>query len=272
MSVNMLAVMLTLIFSTSCYSGEFAWPMSLPVAVSLAYDDGYPDNLDIAIPQLEQYGMRGSFYLQPGYVSSGPSSDIALWKVAHLKGHEIGSHGYNHICSAVNQYNTPGSVFSEVLSANNWLNVNIGVDTSRTFAYPCGETVVQDEYGTLSEEPYLDAVATFHPYARIGTVILFNSLANEYANMPAEMNSDRLRIKALGIIGGVNDNIDDIKTYLEDATQDGKWVVLIFHSVSSGVLPVSAEFHQELLSYLYHSERYWVAPVRDVANYVVRSI
>ena len=41
----------------------FSWPGGARAAVSLAYDDGLDSHLDIALPALNRYGFKGSFYL-----------------------------------------------------------------------------------------------------------------------------------------------------------------------------------------------------------------
>src|SRR5690606_39633949 len=41
----------------------FTWPEGRKAAVSLAYDDALDSQLDIAIPALDRYGFKGSFYL-----------------------------------------------------------------------------------------------------------------------------------------------------------------------------------------------------------------
>ena len=41
----------------------FSWPNGAKAAVSLAYDDALPSQLDTAIPQLNAAGLKGSFYL-----------------------------------------------------------------------------------------------------------------------------------------------------------------------------------------------------------------
>ena len=42
---------------------EWTWPEDRRVAISRSYDDGRPDNLDHAVPDLEERGLPGTFYL-----------------------------------------------------------------------------------------------------------------------------------------------------------------------------------------------------------------
>jgi hypothetical protein len=61
----------------------FVWPNGARAAVSLAYDDALDSQLDHAIPTLDKYGLKGSFYLQ----LSNPAVDkrLADWRRAAAK-------------------------------------------------------------------------------------------------------------------------------------------------------------------------------------------
>jgi hypothetical protein len=49
----------------------FQWPGKAKAAVSLAYDDALDSQLDNAIPSLDKFGLKGSFYLQLSNPSVG---------------------------------------------------------------------------------------------------------------------------------------------------------------------------------------------------------
>lgn len=50
-----------------------------PRAVALCWDDGYRDNLDLAVPLLEELGLPGTFFLVPALLSG---QRCAWWEVA----------------------------------------------------------------------------------------------------------------------------------------------------------------------------------------------
>src|SRR5512138_1743299 len=69
---------------------DFPWPDGQRAAVSLAYDDSLPSQLDNAIPALDRHGLKGSFYLT---LAADPVRDrLEDWRAAARNGHELGNH------------------------------------------------------------------------------------------------------------------------------------------------------------------------------------
>jgi len=78
---------------------EFSWPYNAIAAVSLSYDDALNSQLDNAIPALNKYGFKGSFYLS--LASPAFKSRQQEWQSIANKGHELGNHTINHACRGV---------------------------------------------------------------------------------------------------------------------------------------------------------------------------
>mgnify|MGYP003337797830 CR=1 FL=1 len=151
------------------------WPNGARAAVSLGYDDGNPDNLDQAMPDLEAAGFRGTFYL---HLERGDvRARTADWRAAHARGHEIGNHTWYHnartdlygvrhgwVTKPLEEY-TQADMTAEINRAGDWLDEHIGRDPDRSFTYPCGHL-------TLGVPPsraaYAAAVARldFKPHGR----------------------------------------------------------------------------------------------------------
>ena len=77
------------------------WPEQCLGAVSLTFDDGLRSHLATAIPMLDEYGLNGTFYLNPPREGNAAdwSARLAPWRVAAGNGHEIGNHSLTHPCS-----------------------------------------------------------------------------------------------------------------------------------------------------------------------------
>ncbi len=65
--------------------------------LEITFDDGHRSQIEHAAPLLEQFGMRGTFFVPAGWVSA--RSHSASWddlKALVRSGHTIGSHGQTH--------------------------------------------------------------------------------------------------------------------------------------------------------------------------------
>jgi peptidoglycan/xylan/chitin deacetylase (PgdA/CDA1 family) len=216
--------------------------------------------LDQAIPDLESAGFRGTFYLP---VNLHVLTRKRAWRKAFWSGHEIGNHSVKHPCrGAEHKRNleayTPVDIRKEILSAAKWLNRNVGVDTYRTFAYPCGHVAIGNP---PDEDSYAAAVQTCHFAAR---------LAGGGINDFAAVAKNPLRIKSAVIGYPHGQEVEPFIDYCEEAVQLGGWAVIVFHGIGDNWLPTERVVHQKLIEYL-HDKRFWVAPVRDVARYILQS-
>ncbi|HDM88590.1 MAG TPA: polysaccharide deacetylase, partial [Candidatus Bathyarchaeota archaeon] len=75
---------------------SFSWPKSYRCAISLTFDDGLTSQLRIAVPLLNEFGLRGTFYLNP---RGEWRRNLAPWREVFESGHEIGNHSLSHLCS-----------------------------------------------------------------------------------------------------------------------------------------------------------------------------
>lgn len=237
------------------------WPGEAQAAVSLSYDDGMDSGLDHAIPDLENAGFRGSFYLTTGYWRV----DIrkADWRNAFLNGHEIGNHTVNHPCRGPNNRHnleayTPKLIREEIREAHTWLNQHIGVDDDRTLAYPCGDNAIGKP---PDEESVLSAVSAYHFAAR---------LCGGGINDPALVARTPFGIKADTISYPHGKEVGPFIEYCEQAALLRGWGVIVFHGIGDEWFTTERVVHQRLIEHL-QDQRYWVAPVRDVARHIMSS-
>ena len=118
------------------------WADNNKIAVSLSYDDALVSQLDNAVPALNEYNFKASFYIMPN--SANVQSRMADWQALASQGHELGNHSLFHPCSAskanrewVNEEQnldnyTAARAIREVLTANVFLQALDG-KTQRTF-------------------------------------------------------------------------------------------------------------------------------------------
>ena len=62
-------------------------------AVSLAYEGGTPDQVDVALPMLRDLRLRATFYLSPTDLLRDPR----LWQALLKEGFEIGAHPFRAV-------------------------------------------------------------------------------------------------------------------------------------------------------------------------------
>lgn len=250
-------------------AGNWEWPTGKTAAVSLTYDDGNANNLDVAIPQLEDHGFRGTFYL-----TTGPTyrSLVGRWAEAFQRGHEIGNHSVRHparadgypqrpswLVHALEDY-SPDDIDREVSDAADILDRDIGEDGLRSYAYPCSHTAI----GVPPDrESYRRAVSRRHRCARTGRLGPGPCLTRGI-NDPRTVDLEL--IDSVGFYPGTFANWREV---LELGLHRGHWTVLMFHGTGGPSHEVTREDHLAIIQWLAGHD-VWVAPLRDVAESIAR--
>jgi peptidoglycan/xylan/chitin deacetylase (PgdA/CDA1 family) len=245
------------------HGDRWRWPDDAPAAISLTYDDGNENNLDQAIPDLEELGFRGTFYLQTGRPQVRNRSDD--WRKAFLRGHEIGNHTVTHPCRAegyganIPEWLPPerrlenysaDDIERELADAALWLDEHVGKDPKRTFAHPCCATAI----GVVPDEASYDAAIRRHASAaRVG---------GQRVNDP--FTADLMRIASFG----VNEpTAEELIGFCEQARERRGWTVIMFHGIGGPSHTTARDVHRNLLEYL-RANHYYVRPLRDVARHI----
>lgn len=239
----------------------FAWPDGRRAAVSLAYDDALPSQLDHAIPALDRHGLKGSFYLT--LASDTLRTRRQAWVDAARRGHELGNHSLFHQCRSSLpdrawvpahrdlDTTTVAEMADQVRLANVMLAALDG-RTARTMTVPCGDTRAQDGN-------YVDAVASEFVGIKLGQ-----------GGVVADMA--RLDLAAVPVDVPVDVSGDQLIARVEEAARRGTLVSFTFHGIGGDYLAVSNEAHDALLQHLAaHPDVYWVAPFVDIVQYVARA-
>lgn len=251
-------VVLWLALAQGSFAAPFAWPNGARAAVSLAYDDAVDSQLDHAIPALNRYRLKGSFYLTLS--SPTVSKRLDEWRAAATAGHELANHTLFHQCSKSvpgREWVTPdndldqttvGQLAAQIRVGNSMLHAIDG-KTQRTFTTPCGDLkaggtdympAIRSEFVAIKSGPggVTPDMRTLDPYA-VGVAT------------PSDVSGQQL--------------IDVVK----EAGRKGTMVNFTFHGIGGDHLAVSTQAHEELLRFLAdHRDEYWTDTFIDIMTYV----
>ncbi|MGQ9596913.1 MAG: polysaccharide deacetylase family protein [Thermoproteota archaeon] len=239
---------------------KFSWPSNFKGAVSLTFDDGLSSQLNLGIPLLEKFDLRGTFYINP---KDDYMEFLKSWREVANCGHEVGNHSLTHPCSC-NFTGDPDckglenmtleEIRSDIMEAHNRIRQLIP-NGSRTFAYPCYQTSVGRG---LDKRSYVPIVAEVFIAARA-----FGEMSYSNSPMACDLHelwswsADRMRYEEM--IG-----------LTVKAVYEGRWAIFTFHGINEGHLPVSDQDLVNFLKFLSeHGDEIWVAPVVEVAKYII---
>jgi len=225
-------------------------------AVSLTFDDGTQNQLDKAVPVLDEFGLRGTFYVVPR--GEDWRQRMAPWRAVAAAGHEIGNHSLSHICPDNIIGRTGGleeravaEIETDILAAQKRLIEIAPHQTHWTFAYPCYCTYV----GRGEErQSYVPVVARHFIAGRTGGEYGFGN-APHLVDLASVWGLSVERMSGYEMIGLV-----------EEAVARGQWAILILHEIEGQRLSVGGYHYRLLLDYLCrHADEIWTAPVVEVA-------
>jgi peptidoglycan/xylan/chitin deacetylase (PgdA/CDA1 family) len=235
----------------------FAWPEGKQIAISLSFDDARASQVDAGTALLDQYGVKGTFYVVPNSVKQR----LEGWKKAIASGHEIGNHSFNHPCTgnfpwsrqkAIENY-TLKQMRNELILANKDIKELLGVE-SEVFAYPCGQTYIGRGENTKS---YVPVVSKLFLSGR--------GWLDEGPNAP--QFCDLAQLTGMEMDGK---DFEQILPLIENAKKSGAWLVLAGHEMGeSGNQTTRLSMLKKLIEYAQNpANGIWIAPVGTVAKYI----
>lgn len=237
------------------------WPEGCQGAISLTFDDGRQSQLDIAIPLLDDYDLKGTFYLPFG--SDDWQERLAPWHEVALSGHEIGNHTVSHPCSRnfsfsddpkkVLETMTLADIEADIVEASRRLHLLVPEQEDCTFCYPCYQDYVGEG---RTRQSYVPIVAQHFPAARG---------RGERANHPFLTDLHYL-------YSWPDDGMPGAKLIglTESAVTQGRWGIFTFHNVHRDDPFTPTPAFRRLCAFLVkHQDRIWVAPVVTVAHRII---
>jgi peptidoglycan/xylan/chitin deacetylase (PgdA/CDA1 family) len=237
----------------------FKWPKGAKAAISLSYDDALNSQLDHAIPTLDKYGLKGTFYLQMN--SSAIDKRLPEWRAAAKNGHELANHTIFHQCSK----SQPGrdwvdagrdldklsvaQMKDQVLVTNTMLYAIDG-QRERTFTAPCLDKLA-------GGQNYIDAVKSE-----------FVGIKSEGGSGVAE-DMSKFDPYAVSVHFPNNSTAQQLIDIAKQAAEKGTIANYTFHGVGGDHLAVTAEVHEEFIKYLAaHKDIYYVDTFINEMKYV----
>ncbi|HYC28739.1 MAG TPA: polysaccharide deacetylase family protein, partial [Chitinophagaceae bacterium] len=200
----------------------------------------------------------GTFYISDYF--NGLNAQIPGWKKAATKGHELANHTIWHACEGGRagrefiskdydfRFYSVRRAIDEIRGMNNILKAMDGKDT-RTFAYPCGDTKINDT-------SYIDPLRKDFIGAR-----------GVRAEMPMIDKVDLYYMPCYMMSGQTGEQMIDL---VKQAMEKNALLVFLFHGVGGEHgLNVALEEHRKLLKFLQQNQKQvWVAPMLEVAEHI----
>lgn len=238
------------------------WPGGCRGAISLTFDDAASTQLQNAIPILDRYDIRGTFYVT--YTRQEFAEALSDWRAAFARGHEIGNHSRRHPCSgnfhwigdnALEKY-TLAQMETELKEAQADLQRLIPGLERCSFAYPCGQTFVGRGRG---RQCYVPLVAELFPAGRgVG----------ESANIPT-----RCDLACLSSWMVANETAEQLIRRAESAVEAGDWGIFCFHGIGGDHFPIATDAFEGLVRHLARNrDRIYTDTVLAVADYLRQRI
>lgn len=215
--------------------------------VSLTYDGSLLSHLESAFPQLEECGLKGTFYCEPALLLE----NLPEWAHVLACGHEVGNgalHG-----AVLDDGSLPGwslqMVEEDVAEARSLINDLFPEQERHSFAFPWGA-------GLSDGADVTPAVRSQYGVVRSGQHGL-NKAPFDVQNILCVQCDDL-------------DACDLVRT-AQQALEPQTWVVFAFEGVGTGERAVDLYAHRDLLVFLATDPRFTVAPVTAMADLLAPS-
>jgi peptidoglycan/xylan/chitin deacetylase (PgdA/CDA1 family) len=233
------------------------WQGDKKGAVSITFDDGTLSQYENAFPLLQQYDLKGTFFIVTDYMGGSPNIDE--WHLGEYvaDGQEIGSHttSHPHLPDQPSWFQE-----SELKWSQRDLQDLTGQDIA-TLAYPYGDY----------DPNVIDLTDDYYIAAR-GVGSWFNEGTGSISLNGKSPNFYELEIIAPHDNGTGDPNVIAYLNYAADrAVSDSKWAIEMLHSIGflGGYDNVSTEALGAHMDYLVANEpNVWVAPMGVVAKYI----
>lgn len=220
------------------------FPDNKRAAISFTFDDGSREHFDVAVPLLDAYGFKGTFFVIAGFTPESKGDPLVAgrdrkwwaevsweeWREAAGRGHEIGNHSLTHPAGGLPKIRDPQQLKAEIEDSAQLIADKIG-QRPVTFAYP---------YNKAS--------------ARVRRLVLQHHEAAREA---------RARY------GGQGFTLEKANRLVDRAIRKGLWLVPMIHGVGGGFDPLDPDLFRQHLQYIKDREtEIWIDTFRNVNHWV----
>ncbi len=222
----------------------------MPGAISLTYDGSCLSHIETVIPQLNQAGLRGTFFADPPALLD----HYIEWKAVHSRGHELGNGSL--LASALPDGGLPGfsiaAILEDLAECDDLLAELFPNQTAFPLALPIGRAMCADSID------YAPLLLPAHPVIRTGKMGI---------NRRSSTNGLLAMVDASDLAGA------QLCQLARQAAQGGEWLIFAFGGVGVGERSTDAQAHAELINYLLeNNDLIDVMPMGQAASQCSRSI
>jgi hypothetical protein len=255
--------------------------------ITFTFDDALDTHLDNAIPCLDAYGLKGTFYLNLSADSFGRRMDE--WRRAAACGHELGNHTIFHPAVSRKEWVREGNAIElytldrmrmELTVANSILRELDGKE-ERTFAFPCSNPVLgrpgiskrvlaalgldRTRLTGLVNRGRLDFGSREEDYTPVVKELFF---AARCGGLPPDdlstVPENRYRVRG---VEGDGRTLAELSAAVDLAIERRTWTVFVFHGIGGGHhLSCDRDVYEQLVARLAQDRRVVVKTFLDAAR------
>jgi len=234
------------------------WPSGKRGAVSLTYDDGLDSQLDLAVPALDRFGFKATFFLTYDNIKER----LPDWTKLARGGHELANHTVTHPCD-LGPFTPASYRHRELAPMAHWLDGAAPHWPVRSFAYPCDVTNLGSGDANRQEARFDRLLANMG--------IAAARTSEGEPNRPATTLRRPHRLQALAVGFDATD-FAAVDAYLKRAAAQGYWAILVFHDIAK--VPTEAGqtsfvMHDQILQSIADGPL-WCAPLATIFDRIRR--
>jgi len=230
------------------------WFNNKKAAVSLTFDDGLPGQYAVAVPLLDKYGFKGTFFMSVSIVNSQHISWSIINKAA-LAGHEIANHALTHPHFPKMPLD---SIAWECAESNKQMDALLPAQKMITHAYPFGEgggNTEKDRAIRKTVAPYFIGARATQNKPNPYNAYDFAKTNDDYYDINSRMIADSASMANFG---------KDI----DETIAVGGWFCPTYHGIEDGwIITPGKVFAQHLIELDKRKNSVWVAPFKNVIEY-----